>query len=77
MISLAQKEAEQLASEFYRVSNLYQILSVPSLRQIYDEGGVEGLAERVPALSKGLLEPERVLKMAQGIKASNDIDQDD
>ena len=47
-----------------------QILSVPSLRKIYDEGGVEGLAMRVPALSKGLLEPERVLKMAQGIKAA-------
>lgn len=28
-----------------------------------------GAARRVPALSKGLLEPERVLKMAQGIKA--------
>lgn len=63
-----EEEAEILAQEFYRVSNLYQILSVPSLRKIYDEGGVEGLAMRVPALSKGLLEPERVLKMAQGIK---------
>jgi len=63
-----EEEAEILAQEFYRVSNLYQILSVPSLRKIYDEGGVEGLAMRVPALRKGLLEPERVLKMAQGIK---------
>lgn len=63
-----EEEAEILAQEFYRVSNLYQILSVPSLRKIYDEGGVEGLAMQVPALSKGLLEPERVLKMAQGIK---------
>lgn len=63
-----EEEVEILAQEFYRVSNLYQILSVPSLRKIYDEGGVEGLAMRVPALSKGLLEPERVLKMAQGIK---------
>lgn len=66
--SAPEEEAELLAQEFYRVSNLYQILSVPSLRKIYDQGGVEGLAMRVPALSKGLLEPERVLKMAQGIK---------
>lgn len=50
--------------------NSTEILSVPSLRKIYDEGGLEGLAMRVPALSKGLLEPERVLKMAQGIKAT-------
>eukprot|EP00439_Symbiodinium_sp_Y106_P023186 s3748_g2.t2 len=63
-----EEEAEILAQEFYRVSNLYQILSVPQLRKIYDEGGVEGLAMKVPALRKGLLEPERVLKMAQGIK---------
>ncbi|CAJ1377748.1 unnamed protein product, partial [Effrenium voratum] len=69
----AEEEADILAEEFYRVSNLYQILSVPSLRKIYDEGGVEGLAMRVPALSKGLLEPERVLKMAQGIKTPTKV----
>lgn len=62
------EEAEEIASEFMRISNLYQILAVPQLRRIYDEGGVEGLSMRVPQLSKGLLEPERVLKMARGVK---------
>jgi len=60
-------EAELVAEEFTRISNLYQILSVPQLRRIYDEGGTEGLALKVPKLRKGLLEPERVLKMAKGI----------
>lgn len=64
------EDAEIVASEFVRISNLYQILSVPQLRKIYDEGGVEGLATRVPQLAKGLLEPERVLKMARGIKSA-------
>lgn len=66
--SSANSEAEQVALEFMRLSNLYQILAVPQLRRIYDEGGVEGLAERVPALHKGLLEPEKVLMMARGMK---------
>jgi len=64
----AQTEAERVALEFVRISNLYQILSVPQLRRIYDSGGVEGLAQRVPQLHKGLLEPERVLRMARGQK---------
>lgn len=63
-----QSEAELVALEFTRISNLYQILSVPQLRKIYDSGGVELLAQKVPALHKGLLEPERVLKMARGQK---------
>jgi len=63
-----QTEAERVALEFVRMSNLYQILSVPQLRRIYDSGGVEALAQRVPQLHKGLLEPERVLKMARGQK---------
>jgi len=58
-------EADKVALEFMRLSNLYQILSVPQLRRIYDQGGVEALAMRVPRLHKGLLEPERVLKMAR------------
>jgi len=61
-------ESEIVAAEFARVSNLYQILSVPSLRRIYDEEGLEGLSRRVPKLQQGLLEPERALKMAQGIE---------
>jgi len=65
--SEVESEAERVALEFMRISNLYQILSVPKLRKIYDEGGVEGLAERVPMLHKGLLEPEKVLRMAQGL----------
>jgi len=75
IVSFPQTEAETSHSSISTRSRdscnrrLPQILSVPSLRKIYDEGGVEGLAMRVPALSKGLLEPERVLKMAQGIKA--------
>jgi len=62
------EEAENVSLEFLRLSNLYQILSVPELRRMYDEGGVEGLASRVPQLHKGLLEPERVLRMARGLK---------
>jgi len=60
-------EPDKVALEFMRASNLYQILSVPRLRKIYDEGGVEGLAMRVPRLHKGLLDPERVVAMARGI----------
>jgi GTP-binding protein len=60
--------AEQAAIIFTRQSNLYQILSVPQLRRIYDEGGIEGLAAKVPRLSKGLLDPEKVLLMAKGEK---------
>jgi len=61
-------KAEQAVLLFTRQSNLYQILSVPQLRRIYDEGGIEGLAQRVPRLHKGLLDPEKVLKMARGEK---------
>lgn len=60
--------AEQAAVIFTRQSNLYQILAVPQLRRIYDEGGIEALAARVPRLSKGLLDPEKVLLMARGEK---------
>ena len=35
------------------------------------------MARKVPALRKGLLEPERVLKMAQGIKASEGLSRRD
>eukprot|EP00408_Alexandrium_pacificum_P038140 CAMPEP_0171282368 /NCGR_PEP_ID=MMETSP0790-20130122/66879_1 /TAXON_ID=2925 /ORGANISM="Alexandrium catenella, Strain OF101" /LENGTH=265 /DNA_ID=CAMNT_0011751615 /DNA_START=72 /DNA_END=870 /DNA_ORIENTATION=+ len=58
-----QTEAERVALEFVRVSNLYQILSVPQLRRIYDRGGVELLAQKVPALHKGLLEQEEDLNL--------------
>jgi len=61
-----QTEAETIALNFMRLSNLYQILSVPQLRRIYDQGGVDGLAMRSPHLHKGLLEPEKVLKIARG-----------
>jgi len=67
------EESAIIAEEFVRLSNLYQILSVPQLRKIYDEGGVEGLAMKVPMLAKGLLEPEKVLKMARGIKTPTKV----
>lgn len=63
-------EANELALNFVRISNLYQILSVPQLRRIYDQGGVELLSQRCPRLHHGLLAPERVLKLAQGMKES-------
>lgn len=66
----AKSEAERVTLEFTRLSNLYQILSVPQLRKIYDDGGVEGLALRVPGLYRGLLEPERVLYLARGQQLS-------
>eukprot|EP00929_Paragymnodinium_shiwhaense_P107724 TRINITY_DN74098_c0_g1_i1.p1 TRINITY_DN74098_c0_g1~~TRINITY_DN74098_c0_g1_i1.p1 ORF type:complete len:762 (-),score=232.80 TRINITY_DN74098_c0_g1_i1:87-2372(-) len=72
-LSEAESEAEQVSLEFMRMSNLYQILSAPRLRQIYNEEGVEGLAMRVPMLHKGLLEPERVLRMARGLREPTDV----
>jgi len=45
-------------------------LSVPRLRRIYDNEGVEGLAEKSPRLHKGLLDPEKVLTLARGQNVS-------
>jgi len=60
------EETNQVLAQFTRVSNIFQILSVPRLRRIYDDNGIEGLVAKSPQLSKGLLEPEKVLLMARG-----------
>lgn len=71
-LTLVEQEALTTTAEFERLSNLYQILSAPRLRRIYDEEGVEGLAAKSPMLHKGLLDPATVLILARGQEVSEE-----